>query len=178
MLLQLDKRYARAQIQNAKFIMREFGPPTEMLLVGGYAPFAAIHELKSSYVLGNYLAAILCAHVFMECTLGGYLILAGYDNVVDRGLAAITKETQRLGVLDSALAKRIDDLRRMRIAYFHPHVGLDDRGHMKRILRARKDPRFLLRDDARAAVQTIVDFLRQRNPAWNVRDRTHMISTW
>jgi len=49
-----------------RFLWEEFGPPVDMLLIGGTPSMFALDELKRSYFYGNFMATVLLAQVFIE----------------------------------------------------------------------------------------------------------------
>ena len=49
------------RIERCKFLWEEFGPPADMLLVGGFPSMFALDELKRSFIYGNFMATVLLA---------------------------------------------------------------------------------------------------------------------
>ena len=52
------------RIERCRFLWEEFGPPADMLLIGGIPAMFALDELKRSYVYGNFMATVLLAFPF------------------------------------------------------------------------------------------------------------------
>lgn len=157
-----DDRLARY-----RFIFEEFGPPGDMLLIGGMPSMLAIHELQRSFIDGNFLATILAAQVFVEHSLGGAFAMSGDDKVVNAGFAMLIDESEKRGVLSSTIAERLHSLRTMRNPYTHPRVGLHAKGYMARLRDSSTwDPYELAEQDAREAVRIVVDWLREGSPGW------------
>ena len=147
-------------------ILDIFGEPREVLLMGGQAAWFALEELWRSYIDGNFLAVMLLSHVFAEQSLGGSLILAGTDRKISEGgLKKIADELRSSGQIDDTAFALLDELRRMRIAYTHPHEGLPERSHMKRILNSKLGPFELLESDAKMCLTIVADvFGLRRQP--------------
>lgn len=164
-LSELDRESLDERAKRYEFIQQEFGPPASMLLLGGIQARLALNEMQSSYIWGNYLSVILNAHIFVEQTLAGPLILSGEDRAAEGGLSAILAKCIEQQNLDQAIADRIDELRRMRIAYFHAHVGLKKRSYMGRLVSKKNTTEWeMIQEDAREAVTIVVDFLRYDSP--------------
>ena len=154
----------RSKARRATYIFQEFGPSRDMLLVGGLPSMYALHEFWVAYIEGLYLSTISCAHIFVEHILGGHLIMANYDAAAEGGLRSIADKSFDLGSIDKQIHARLDELRTMRIAYSHAHVGLKPRSHMARILRKDRNPHKLLQQDAKLAIQIVSDLLRHLDP--------------
>ena len=71
------------RVERYRFFWEEFGPPADMLLIGGVPSMFAIDELKRSYVYGNFMATVLLAQAFIEQSLGGSYSLGGKDQIVE-----------------------------------------------------------------------------------------------
>jgi hypothetical protein len=149
-----------------RFVLEEFGPPAEMLVVGGIPAMFAIHELQRSYIDGNYLATILTAQVFVGHSLGGMFSLAGEVKVVESGFSNLIEETRARNMVNNEVAERSHQLRKTLNPYSHPRVGIAPRSYMARPREHFKDPEQLAEDDARRAIRTIIDFLRGGSPNW------------
>lgn len=156
------------RVARLKFLAAEFGPPTDMLLTGGFGSLLANHEMRWTFVEGHFLATVLVAQVFVEQLLGGRLILAGEDEAAEGGLSRIARRSCELGLLGTYVTDRVLELHRMRIAYGHAHVGLKSRSLMKRFLDQNGTDIWEFSEaDARTALQIVVDLLRENSPAWN-----------
>ncbi len=167
-LEEADEATRAVRAERLQFIQEEFGPPADMLLVGGIPAMFALHEMTHSFVVGNFMATILLAQVFIENSLGGAFILAGDDDTATGGFAKLIKKSISDGSITPALAEKLDDLRRMRNPYTHPNPGTTPRSHMGRMLEKKMDdPEQLAEKDARAALQTVVDFLHHGCPGWH-----------
>jgi hypothetical protein len=160
----LDER-----LERYKFIWREFGPPTDMLLTGGMSAVLAIHELRLCYIEGYYLACILLAQIFIEQSFGGSYIIAGEEDTAEEGFARLINAALADNVIDSSLANRLHELRRIRNAYVHPKAGLGKGTLMGRMLekyqlgkRYESEADFA-KEDAEQAIQIVVDFMRNNS---------------
>jgi len=162
-----DKKSLRHRLKNHKFIWREFGPPIDMLLVGGIPSMFAIRELKTAYINGCYMATILLAQAFIEHSLGGAFLMGGCDSIVEKGFAMLIKEALVTGQISKELSKEFDELRKMRNPYIHPNPGLTSRSHMGRMKKKETwDPEILAEQDAKRAIEIVVDYLRHGSPDW------------
>ena len=158
----LDDRVSRL-----RYILEEFGPPADMLLAGGTPSMLALRELQLSFVDGNFLVCVLAAQIFVEHSLGGMFAIAGEDNIVDSGFASLINEAERGGAIDNIVAQRLHTLRTMRNPYTHPKVGIHPRSYMARLLNSSLyDPYALAEQDAREAIQIVVDYIRHESPNW------------
>lgn len=72
---EVDEASRTERARRLMFIREEFGPPTDMLLLGGTPAMFAIHEMTHSYVVGNFMATVFLAQAFIEHSLGGSFIL-------------------------------------------------------------------------------------------------------
>ena len=157
-----DEATLEERLGRYRFVFREFGPPSQMLLIGGVPAMLALHELQRSFIAGNFLATVLTAQVLVEHSLGGSFVLAGDDSVVNSGFAGLIDESLRRGWLSPSMAARLHVLRSMRNPYTHPKVGMHARGHMARMRDTGIwDPYVLAETDAREAIRIVVDWQRE-----------------
>ncbi len=66
-----DEATLEDRVSRLRFILEEFGPPADMLLIGGTPSMLALRELQLSFVDGNFLVCVLAAQIFVEYSLGG-----------------------------------------------------------------------------------------------------------
>jgi len=166
-LRQADNASRQERASRLQFIKEEFGPPVDMLLIGGVPAMFAIQEMTHSFVVGNFMATVLLAQVFVEHSLGGSFILGGDDTTATSGFAKLVNQSLSRGDISAELANRLHELRRMRNPYSHPSPGVTPRSYMGRL--REKDiyvPENLAEQDARFALQVVVDFLRHGSPKW------------
>jgi hypothetical protein len=162
-----DESSLEERVERLRFILEEFGPPADMLLVGGVPSMLAIQELQRSFIDGNFLVCILAAQIFVEHSLGGMYAMSGEDALVDSGFASLINAAEKDGAIDNTIAQRLHILRNMRNPYTHPKVGLHARGYMARLLNSKTyNPYELAEQDAREAIQIVVDYLRYGSPNW------------
>jgi len=170
-VVESDDATVEDRLGRYRFIRQEFGPPSQMLLIGGAPAMLAFHELQRSFIGGNFLATVLIAQVFVEHSLGGSFVLAGEDAIVDSGFANLIEESLQRGWISPSLAARLHALRTMRNPYTHPKVGLHARGHMARMRDTEIwDPYDLAEADAQEAVRIVVDWLRECSQDERPRD--------
>lgn len=150
-----------------RFVLSEFGPPAHILLVGGIPAMFAIHELKTSFIYGNYLGTVLIAQAFVEHSLGGAFAMAGEDEIVQAGFARLIDESVSRDWISPWVAARLHDLRRIRNPYSHPSAPGGKRGYLARLERwLPSSPEMLAENDAKVAIQIVVDWLRDGSPEW------------
>jgi hypothetical protein len=101
-------------------LLSEFGPPADMLLVGGMGAMFAISELQNSFLNGNYMGTVLLCQVFVEHSLAGSYALGGDDKLMLEGFKALIDRSLADGHVSAALAARLHELREMRNPYNHP----------------------------------------------------------
>lgn len=151
-----------------RFLWEEFGPPADMLLVGGIPAMFALEELKRSYAHGNYMATVMLSQAFVEQSLGGMYTLAGQDDVVAKGFSGLIDHAQSCGHITPELAATLHSLRRMRNPYTHHTIGTGKRTYMGRLQESGPiAPEDLVVEDAKFAVRTVADYIRNGSPNWN-----------
>ncbi len=166
-ILSDDKHTFDRRLERYKFIRKEFGPPTDMLLVGGFPAMFAIDELKFSYINALYMATILLAQSFIEHSLGGSFLMMGDDDVVEKGFSKLIDKALATKQINPKIADKLHELRKMRNPYTHPNPGITPRSYMGRMKEKENyDPEILIEQDARCAIQIVVDFLRHGSPNW------------
>lgn len=166
-ILTSDKQSLDHRLERYKFVYKEFGPSVDMLLVGGIPAMFAIHELKLSYIDGCYMATVLLTQSFIEHSLGSFFLMSGDDKTVKKGFANLINEALSIAQIDNELAKKLHELRKMRNPYTHPNPGITSRSYMGRMKeKATYDPETLAEQDAKLAIQIVVDFLRHGSPDW------------
>lgn len=156
------------RVERYKFLWGEFGPPADMLLVGGIPSMFALDELKRSYAYGNFMATVLLAQAYVEQSLGGAFSLAGRDDVVEKGFAGLVDSALAEGIITSEIAQALHKLRKMRNPYTHHTIGSGRRTYMARLAEsAFMAPEDLVVEDAKFAIRAVVDYMRNGSPDWN-----------
>lgn len=151
-----------------RFLWQEFGPPANMMLMGGLPALLALHELKASYLYGNFMATVLLAQVYVEVTLAGSYVLSEKEDLVNSSFATLIDAASDDDLISPNIATAFHRLRRMRNPYTHYTMGLGERSYMGRLLSSNcTDPEELAVEDAKFAIRTVVDFLRYSSPNWN-----------
>ncbi len=163
-----ERSTVQYRVERYKFLWEEFGPPADMVLLGGVPAMFALDELKRSYAYGNFMATVLLAQVFIEQSLGGWYSLAGKNNIAEKGFAGLVDAVLKDGHITTELAERLHRLRRMRNPYIHHTGGMGKGSYMGRLV----EPEFiapedLVVEDAKFAIHAIVDYLRHGAPDWN-----------
>jgi hypothetical protein len=156
------QRERRGIIARTKLIYKLFGPPRSMLF-GGVMTADAYREMITSYIFGNYLATIFVSHAFVESTLGFIFIMSfGTDEkVAEAGLASMLDSAEKHGWISKKLRDRLDEIRRIRIAYFHSHIGMNKRSAMKRYITENNFGYKQHRRDAEAALIIVREYLEE-----------------
>jgi len=123
------------------------------------------HEMITSYIFGNYLSTIFVTHALVEAALGFRFIMNfGTDEkIAEASLAKMLDVAHRRGWISRELRNRLDELRRMRIAYFHSHIGMNERGAMKRYLTEKGFGYKQHRRDAERALNIVHDYLKEES---------------
>ena len=167
-LRETDAETLQDRISRFRFLVGEFGPAVDMLMLGGLPAVVSYREIFGAFLNGLDLSVILSAHIFLEQTLGGHLIMCGYNDIAESSFSAIVEKYVEIEALDNSVAQQIHALRKMRIAYFHSHVGLKQRSYMKRLIDKKGGCPFeLLYQDAQFAIKVVVNVMRHQNPKWN-----------
>jgi hypothetical protein len=155
------------RIERYKFLWEEFGPPHDMLLVGGIPSMFALDELKRSYVYGNFMATVLLAQVFIELSVGGFYLMTGKDDIAQKGFAVLIDMARQDGKITPELAETLHRLRKMRNPYTHQTGGIKSHSYMGRLYQPEFiAPEDLVVEDAKFAVRAVVDYLRHGSPDW------------
>jgi hypothetical protein len=167
-----DKHTFNKRLERYKFIRKEFGPPSDMLLVGGFPSMFAIEELQFSYINALYMATILLSQSFIEHSLGGSFLMSGDDDIVEKGFSKLIDKALETNQIDQKLAGRLHELRKMRNPYTHPKPGITKRSYMGRMKEKDiYDPEILAEQDARFAIQIVIDFLRHGSKHWDPNNK-------
>lgn len=150
----------RGAVARTKQIYRLFGPPRSMLFAGTLTA-DAYFEMIRAYIFGLYISTIHAAHTVVESGLSFGYILISEDEIAEGGLAKLAAVAFAEGNISKYLFEEINELRLMRIACFHSHVGLNPRSAMKRYLDKRAFGTKLHRKDAAHALKIVYDFLNE-----------------
>jgi len=126
-LADADRTSFEDRVTKVEELYAEFGPPADMLLLGGIEALYALHEMQNCYVTGNSMAVVLLAQTFIEHSLAGGLILAGEDETAEAGFARINQHAVDTGRISQDLFEKLETLRKMRNPYVHPKGGTEER---------------------------------------------------
>jgi hypothetical protein len=157
----------RAIIRRTGEVYRLFGPPRSMLFSGGVITADAYFEMLNAYIFGLYISTIFAAHALIESALSFDFMFETKDQAVaEGGLGKIIAASLERGHISKELHDRLDELRAMRVAYFHSHVGLNKRSAMKRYLDKRLYGVRLHRMDALDALKIVHELLSETSPGF------------
>ena len=157
----------RAIIGRTKEIYRLFGPPRDMLFSGGVITADAYFEMIAAYIFGLYLSTVFAAHALVESALSFDFMFDSDDEIIaEGGLSKIITASFERGYISKELSNRLNELRMMRIAYFHSHVGLKKRSAMKRYLDKKLYGVKLHRRDAMDALKIVHELLNETSPGF------------
>jgi hypothetical protein len=165
-LVEADAATRDERADRLAFLLREFGPPADMLLVGGMGAMFAISELQNSFLNGNFMGTILLCQVFVEHSLAGSYALGGDDNLMLDGFKVLIDRSLADGRISAPLAARLQDLREMRNPYNHPRPFSKPNNLLQRIVTRKTDPHEMASEDAQTAISIVVDFIREGCPSW------------
>jgi hypothetical protein len=161
--LQHDRR---GTVKRTKEIYRLFGPPRSMMF-SGVLTADAHYEMLNAYILGLYISTVFAAHALIESALSfSYMFNAADESIAEGGLSKIIEASLVRGHISNELSDRLHELRVMRIAYFHSHVGLNRRSAMKRYLNKGLYGVKLHRRDALDALNIVHEFLNETSPGY------------
>jgi hypothetical protein len=161
--LQHDRR---GTVKRTKEIYRLFGPPRSMMF-SGVLTADAHYEMLNAYILGLYISTVFAAHALIESALSfSYMFNADDESIAEGGLSKIIEASLARGHISNELSDRLHELRVMRIAYFHSHVGLNRRSAMKRYLNKGLYGVKLHRRDALDALNIVHEFLNETSPGY------------
>ncbi len=156
----------RGSIARTKQIYRLFGPPRDMMFTG-IMTADTYFEMINAYIFGLYISTVFAAHALIESALSfGFMFNLEDEAIAEGGLGKIIAASFERGHISKELADRLNELRIMRIAYFHSHVGLKQRGAMKRVLDKKLYGVKLHRSDAMNAITIVHQFLNETAPGF------------
>jgi len=156
------RRERRGAVSRTREIYRLFGPPRSMIFLGTMTA-DAYYEMINSYIFGLYLSTIFAAHTMLESAMAFNFALGSEDLIAEGGLAKIAAASLERGFISKETHDRLNELRKMRIAYFHSHVGLNKRSAMSRHLAKRLHGVEAHRQDAAEALRIVHEFLHAQN---------------
>lgn len=156
----------RGALARTKQIYRLFGPPRSMMF-SGVMTADTYFEMINAYIFGLYISTIFAAHALIESSLSFDFMFNSEDEAIaEGGLSKIIAASFERGDISKDLASRLNELRIMRIAYFHSHVGLKQRSAMKRVLDKKLYGVKLHRSDAVDAIKIVHQFLNETSPGF------------
>jgi hypothetical protein len=156
----------RGVIARTKQIFRLFGPPRDMMF-SGVMTSDTYFEMINAYILGLYISTVFAAHALIESSLSfGFMFNSEDEAIAEGGLGKIIAASFERGHISKDLADRLNELRLMRIAYFHSHVGLKQRSAMKRTLDKKLYGEKLHRSDAMDTIKIVHEFLNETSPSF------------
>jgi hypothetical protein len=156
----------RGVLVRTKQIYRLFGPPHNMLF-SGVLTADTYFEMINAYIFGLYISTVFTAHALIESALSFSFMFNSDDQAIaEGGLSKIIAASFERGHISKDLSDRLHELRIMRIAYFHSHVGLNQRSAMKRYLDKKLYGVKLHRSDAIDALKIVHQFLNETSPGF------------
>jgi len=156
----------RGVVARTKQIYRLFGPPRDMMF-SGVMTADTYFEMINAYIFGLYISTVFAAHALIESSLSfGFMFDSDDEAIAEGGLSKIITASCERGHISKELADRLNELRIMRIAYFHSHVGLKQRSAMKRVLDKKLYGVKLHRSDATDAIRIVHQFLNETSPGF------------
>jgi hypothetical protein len=155
----------RGVVARTKQIYRLFGPPRGMMF-SGVMTADTYFEMINAYTFGLYISTVLAAHALIESSLSFGFIFREDEGIAEGGLGKIIAASFERGHISKDLADRLNELRIMRIAYFHSHVGLKQKSAMKRVLDKKLYGVKLHRSDAIDAIKIVHQFLNETSPGF------------
>lgn len=154
-----DFRFQRkGAIKRTSDVFKLFGPPRSMFFAGTMTA-DAYHEMINSYICGLYLSTIFAAHTLIESALAFNFAISSEDKIAEGGLGKLAATSLKRGHISKETFDLLNELRLMRIAYFHSHVGLNKRGAMHRYFDKRLHGVNAHRKDAVAALRIVHEFI-------------------
>lgn len=137
------------------------------MMFSGVMTADTYYEMINAYIFGLYISTVFAAHALIESSLSfGFMFNSKDEAIAEGGLGKIVTASLERGHISNELAKRLNELRLMRIAYFHSHVGLNKKGAMKRVLDKGKYGVKLHRSDASDALRIVHEFLNETSPGF------------
>jgi len=164
----MDRATLEVRVSRILKLRQEFGPPADMLLMGGFQASWALQEMQNCYVTSNSMAVVLLAQTFIEHSLAGSLMISGQDALAESGFSQILRHAKDTGSITTELFEKLERLRKLRNPYVHPAVGLKPGSVMDRLMGSGlSHERDLPDSDAWYAIETVVDFIRSGSPDWH-----------
>ena len=164
-ITELDNESRSIRLDRVKFLYQEFGPSSDLILVGPTPAYFALVDISTTFMNGAFLSTIMAAHIFAEQSLGASLILVGDEQDAEGGLGRIITRALSNRMINENIATRLNELKNIRIAYFHAHAGAKKRSFIGRFLTL-KDPDLerVVENDAKEAIRIVVDLIRFQTP--------------
>jgi hypothetical protein len=144
------------------------------MMIAGVMGADAFFEMKLSYIFGNFISTVFSAHALIEALLGAHFLMSfgKDDKIAEAGLHRMITVAHERGWVSERIRGRLDELRKMRIAYFHSHTLENERGvlkrymnnALKRYMNKRTSPHTLQERDAQEALHIVHEFLREDSP--------------
>jgi len=129
------------------------------MLFAGTMTADAYYEMINSYICGLYLSTIFSAHTLIESALAFNFAISSEDRIAEGGLGKLAAASLEREHISKEIFDRLDELRLMRIAYFHSHVGLNKRSAMHRYLEKGVYGVNAHRKDAAEALRIVHEFI-------------------
>ena len=167
-LTEWDRSTLRDTLRRWRFVRHETEGPEDgfalpSTLTGGFLYW----EAGRSFVAGNFIAAVLSTHAFVESCLISLMPDQVRALGTPLGFGALIDLAFREGVIDLRVRRILNGLRKMRNPYVHERWKDSPRLVKRALMEAGGDPYALTERDARAAIQAMTDFLRHVMPAWS-----------
>jgi hypothetical protein len=160
MLRERDEQTRASRAERLGEIMLLGEPEHGRMLFGGVDCANALWEAQSSYVNGLDLCAILVSQVCVEKLLSALIELSS-GKVADRSYAHLLKDAVAQSFLSASEYSLFDRLRTTRNPYVHHRDINHDEHTMRRAMATGDHPDTLLRRDAHAAINAILNLVNR-----------------
>jgi len=139
-----------------EFVVQASGPPSNMLIPGGFVPARALVEAKWSYINGQFLACIMLCQAMLEHVLAGQFTLMGKDALIKKGFERLCDEALADHLISPSEHRAFSNLRLLRNPYVHPKRMNDPTRLERRMMTEKRSQEEIVEDDARRALLAVL----------------------
>lgn len=152
-LERLDKDTLEARAARVRWLSTVI--PMDKGFVMPMESFFVFDEAKSSFVYGNYVAAVVLAAAFIEHWFSIHLANRGYEKEAAQGLASSVRCARDNGLTESTILDSTDRIRLIRNPFVHLKSFEHEHSVGQRVFKHKIRPEALLEKDAKDALRTM-----------------------
>lgn len=155
-LLAEDDASRSSRSARLAFVVQASGPPSDMLIPGGFVPVRALEETKWCYINGQFLACIVLCQAILEHVLAGQFSLMGKDSLIKKGFERLCDEALANHLISCSEHRALANLRLLRNPYVHPKRINDPTRLERRMMTEKRSQEDIIEGDARQALLAVL----------------------